>query len=282
MSTSLQKYLSRLTPSELNTFILHLSRLLSTSAGVEASLSTALFALTLLHSQLTLLLHRQYTSLAHALTTKPSPPSVRDHLTANLSAPQTNLLHTSTSTKQLALTARETWTVLRLLNLPHIYKWARDTHAHPPRDPIIKLLTWAQILSATTCQAAENVAFLASKDVLPGAKWERRAPRLFALSYRFWLAKCVLDLLRLGRVRQLRWEERLGAEREGEKEVEVQSEALKRKWTRQVWTDAGWLGVMFGWSFVGEGDGPVSEVWEGVSGLVPSVVMLQDAWRESA
>ena len=146
----------------------------------------------------------------------------------------------------------------------------------------------------------ENAAYLATKGVLRGGKrWEKRAAGWLAVSNRFWMGEVVLEGLRLLRVRQLRWDEGIGAEAEdegaeagvegeegvgveGKGIVSTQSAELKRRWTRDFYANAGWFPMTLHWSYVDEADSPVTETWQGISGLVPSVILLQDAWRESA
>lgn len=175
---------------------------------------------------------------------------------------------------------------LRLFNLLHIYAWAHTRYLHPPRDPIIKLLLSAQILSATLFQSIENAAFLARRGVLRGPSWQRKIPLLIAFANRFWMTQHLLELLRLLRVRQLRWNEDFGAEEEEQQRredvVEAESEELKRQWERDLVFNASWLPIRLHASHEDEGESPVTETWFGVFGLVPSLIMMQDAWKASA
>ena len=105
-----------------------------------------------------------------------------------------------------------------------------------------------------------------------------------ALSNRFWMAQIVLEGLRLLRVRQLKWDEELGAEKKDEdgQEMHVESDALKERWKRDFYANAGWFPLTLHWSYEDEAESPVAEVWQGICGLVPSVFGLLDAWRETA
>ena len=118
------------------------------------------------------------------------------------------------------------------------------------------------------------------------------------------MAQIVLEGLRLLRVRQLGWDEELGAEKmeveteqktevrkegaEGmekdgkEGEVSVQSAALEKRWKRDFYANAGWLPLTLHWSYVDESESPISEVWQGLCGLVPCVHGLWDAWGATA
>lgn len=127
-------------------------------------------------------------------------------------------------------------------------------------------------------QGIENFAYLASKDILPG---RRKAPKWMAVSNRFWMAQILLEGLRLLRVRQMGWREELGAQNQNEKVIKVQSEELKRRWRRDFWANAGWLPLTWHWSYVDESASPVGEVWQGVAGLVPSLIELGRGFEEA-
>lgn len=188
---------------------------------------------------------------------------------------------------------------LRLFGLLQIYNWAHSRWKSPPRDPIIKLLLWAQILSSTAFQGIENAAYLARKGVLRGERMRKRTPRLIALGNKFWLTQHLLEIARLLRVRQLKWNEDLGAEETtesstelptrspsqsnmGREEVREQSEELKRQWQRDMVFNVSWLPIRLHASHVDEQESPISDMGFGVFGLVPSLMLLQDAWKACA
>ena len=268
--------------------LLHLSRLLSTTQGIEATLCTTAFTLTLLHSQLIRLLTRHYEKLALALANKASSQLLPgETVLATISPPETRLSTICAGVKSGADLLLDFWIFTRLWALVHVYKWAREVYAKPPRDAIIKTLVWGQVGANAVFQLLENLAYLASKGVLRGEKWERRWPTWMAVSNRFWMVQVLLEGLRLLRVRQLSWNEDLGAEKvdsqgNGEKEVKIQSEALKKRWKREFYANAGWFPLTLHWSYVDEARSPVSEVWQGICGLVPGVILFQDVWRETA
>lgn len=280
-----------------NTHLLHLSRLLSSTAGLEATLATSLFSLTLLYSQLSRLLARQRENLALAQAFKASHssrPEATIVATLTLSKagspqfPPTNLSQTCAGILSLARACDEFLMFLRLFGLLQIYTWAHSRYTRPPRDPIIKLLVWAQILSSAVFQGVENTAYLARKGVVRGAGVRNRTVKLIALGNKFWLMQHVLEVLRLLRVRQLRWNEDFGAEsteqtgKKAEGIVEAESEELKKQWQRDVWFNVSWLPIRLHASHEDEGKSPVTDTWFGIFGLLPSLIMLQDAWRASA
>jgi len=254
-----------LTLKHTDAFLLHLSRHLSTTAGLEATLATTLFTLTLLH--------------AAALQI---PARLRSPSSRTGAIFRTALLN-------LARTSDDVLMFLRLFGTLEIYTWARHRWIQPPHDPIIKLLAWLQIASAGTFQVIENLAFLAKHRILPGQQWEHRVPGLIALGSKFWFVRQGLEVLRLLRVRQLRWNEDFGAERniaaasDRDAVVSIESKELKKKWRREVWSNLAWLPVRLYASYEDRPEErPVSDFAFGVCGVVPSWVMLRDAWKESA
>lgn len=266
-----------------DTLSLHLSRVLQTSAGIDTTLCTVCYTLTLLHSQLTRVLAQRYEKLAFGAISK-SLASPGETLLASLSAPSTRLAATCASVKALADLISDFRIFFRLWGLVTIYAWGRETYTTPPRDPVVKILLWAQIGASATFQVLENAAYLAVKGVLRGEKWERRQTRWDALSNRWWMAQVVLELLRLARVRQMQFNEEFGAQTvgEGEKEVKVQSQELERKWWNEVYLNAGWLPLTLHWSFEDPAHSPVSETWIGICGMLAGVSGFRKVWEETA
>ena len=262
--------------------LLHLARVLQFAEGIDATISTLAFTFQLVHSQLTRLLARQYEKLALLLATKSSEHLLPgEAIFTTIEAPHTRLAELFACMKAGTDVLIDVWVFTRLWGLVNIYKWARDTLSTPPRDPIIKTLVWSQIVCATSFQVGENIAYLASKAMLPASRWpEGRVAKWMAVACRFWMGQTVLEILRLLRVRQLQYNEDFGAQEvEGEKEVMVQSEALKHKWKRQWYAQMGWLPLTLHLSYLDPTDSPLSETWQAVCGLVPSALALQDVWR---
>lgn len=161
-------------------------------------------------------------------------------------------------------------------------------------------------------QVLENVALLVGKGVFRGERLREREVWFWAISHRFWLAQLGLEVLRLARVRQLRFREELGAERvveeEEEKEVvwgeagqdgvaertqelmeastkqliKVQSAELEKRWWRQLYVTAASIPLAVHWSFEDFSRSPVSEAVFAGCGIVAGAIGLQDAWEETA
>lgn len=192
----------------------------------------------------------------------------------------------------LLRTSDEMLMFLRLFGLLQIYRWANARWKYPPRDPWIKILVWMQILSSATFQGIENTAYLARKGVLRGEGVRRRTTRLIALGNKFWMTQHILEILRLLRVKQLKWDEDLGAEQIEQSEIQIsaavkgeadtQSEELKKQWQRELVFNISWLPIRLHAAHVDESESAVTDTWFGVFGLLPSLMLLQEAWKASA
>lgn len=267
-----------------------LNYVLSSSAGVEAVLCTLCYTLVFTHAQLQRRLERQYGRLAVALASKASESMYPgETVLASIEPPRTRLSETCASVKALADLIADFRVFVRLWGLVSIYASARDNYMTPPGDAILKLVTWAQVGANTAFQVLENGAYLANKGVLRGGKWTNRESHWWVLSNRCWMAHSVLEFLRLLRVRQLRYNEEFGAKAEQQdepkmgvagSEVKVQSEALKKRWQRDFYANAGWFPLTLHWSFEDESSSPMSETWIGICGMVPGVIGLMNAWEQ--
>ena len=297
MSVSLRKLAAILRPAGLraDALLTHLQRLLSSSAGAESLVTTLAFTFLFVHTRLQRILERQYERLALALATKASQSLLPgETVVATIEAPRTRLSEACASVKAASELFQDVWVFMRLWGLVGVYSLAQENYLKPPRDAILKTLTWGQVGAATVLLFMENCAYLASKGILRGERWEHRAVKWNVISARFWLTHTVLDGLRLLRVRQLRYNEDLGAQEEKEKEtsgggitarkgtVTVQSEALKKQWQRDFYAVAGWAPLTLHWSFADESQSPVSQTWLGLCGMVPGIVGLMNAWNETS
>lgn len=90
----------------------------------------------------------------------------------------------------------------RLWGLLGIYSWGHSLLQHPPRDLTIRRIVAAQVLANACFQVFENVAYLASHQVVRLGK--KGQGRLWVWSSRFWMAHVGLEFWRLQRVRELR------------------------------------------------------------------------------
>lgn len=144
------------------------------------------------------------------------------------------------------------------------------------------MLEWGKIGAVCGFQVLENLAFLVRSEVLRGEKWEGRERALWRWSWKFWSANLVMEGLRLWRVRQMQFKEDFGAEKV-ESEVGVQSKELEERWWRDLFSSLGWVPatVLFGYRD-SEEMSPGNEAWLGLGGMIPGVIGLKEAWKETA
>lgn len=272
-------------PSSLSTNIHHLTRTLSTATGLDAALATACYTSLFLHTQL--------------------PYFTGGFLRASSRVP------TGSPALKALYTALEDHRIFsRLFGLFPLYTSVLDAWRKPHRDPIVKTLLYASLAAGTVFQVLENVALLVGKGVFRGERLREREGWFWAVSNRFWLAQLGLEVLRLARVRQLRFREELGAERVVEEEKEavwgeagqdgvaertqelmeastkqllkVQSAELEKRWWRQLYVTAASIPLAVHWSFDDYSRSPVSEALFAGCGMIAGIIGLQDAWEESA
>ena len=272
-------------PSSLSTNIHHLTRTLSTATGLDAFLATACYTSLFLHTQL--------------------PYFTGGFLRASSRVP------TGPPALKALYNALEDHRIFsRLFGLFPLYTSVLEAWRKPHRDPAVKTLLYASLAAGTVFQVLENVALLVGKGVFRGERLREREGWFWAVSNRFWLAQLGLEMLRLARVRQLRFREELGAERVVEQEKEavwgeagqdgvaertqelmeastkqlfkVQSAELEKRWWRQLYVTAASIPLAVHWSFEDFGRSPVSEALFAGCGIIAGVIGLQDAWEESA
>ena len=276
-------------PSSLSTNIHHLTRTLSTATGLDAFLATACYTSLFLHTQLSLTTGNFLRASAYP---RLQPP-------------------TNSALKALYAALEDHRLFSRLFGLFPLYTSVLEALRKPHRDPAVKTLLYASLAAGAVFQVLENVSLLVGKGVFRGEKLREREGWFWAISHRFWLAQLGLEVLRLARVRQLRFREELGAERvmeEEEKEavwvedgkegvaertqelmeastkelVKVQSAELEKRWWRQLYVTAASIPLAVHWSFEDLGRSPVSEAVFAGCGVIAGVIGLQDAWEETA
>ncbi|EME47546.1 hypothetical protein DOTSEDRAFT_123973 [Dothistroma septosporum NZE10] len=263
--------------------ISHLTRLLNTHKGLTACLTTLYYTMMFVHSRLTRILEMRYEKMALSIASKASASGALvpgEIMVAHIEAPQLRLTQWCAGVKSLGDATEDVRLFLRLFGLLGVYKWAKETYAKQHRDPAIKMLLWARIGACLSFQVCENLAYLVRRGVLQGERATANRAKWWAWRGRFWVAEVVLELLRLARVRQLRYNEEFGAEKV-EHDVTVKSEKLKDKWWSDLYACVGWALPGIHFSFLDEEQSGVTEAWMGASGMVPGVIGLIEAWQET-
>ncbi|EME86003.1 uncharacterized protein MYCFIDRAFT_100305, partial [Pseudocercospora fijiensis CIRAD86] len=243
-------------------FLAHLYRLLSTTGGIEAALCTLYYTLAFTHAQLTRLLAKKYERLAESIASKASKTMLPgETLVATIEPPHLTLTEICAAVKSLGDAIEDFRMFTRLWNLLNIYQWAKDTRKKQTRDPALKLLTWARIGASAGFQLFENIAYLTRRGVIRGERWRSREATYWVYSSRFWLAEVMIEGLRLLRVRH--------------KELEA-------RWWQDVYANLGWLPSSVHFSFFDEDTSPITESAIGLGGVIPGIVALREAWKNTA
>ncbi len=261
-----------------------LARVLSTPSGIDTSLLTLGYTLTLLHSRLRSRLETQLRRLALSVAKNASDALLPgETLIASLDVDEATggrlgrLARVTGATKAFASLIGDFRVFMRLWGLLGIYQWGRTTYIAPPKDLMVKNIQWAQVGVNAAFQFLENGAYLAQHGILNGASWtaERRA-HWWLWSSRFWAAHVLLDFIRLARIRQLREQDTVSGQ---EKEDKVLVKAEKEKWWKELAVNAAYAPLTFHYSLE---EGCLTDTWVGLLGMVAGAAGLRQLWNQTA
>jgi len=232
--------LAHLFNSPIDKAITRIVKVLSSSAGVDATFCLVGYGSVLTSAQLQIL-----TQYVAKVSTKE------------------RLLSLALSAKNLSVLCSDVRTFLRLWGLLKIYLGAKAAYYAPPKDGLLKLLSVSQLASMAGYFWYENSAYLAGKGVLRGAGFtplELGAKMQKAIYlYGFYL---VLDFIRLYRTTQLAksaasapQKNAVAASHGGEKDVAVHDETALAKrhaeeaaWWKSLKIDLSYFPLCFHWS----------------------------------
>lgn len=268
--------------SRLDEHIMHLLRVLSTAAGADKFLQTTYYILKLLLPGLAQLRSMRTRRLLHDFVKNASDVLLPgDTLITSLdtiTGPSGRLGAIEDSARSLAGVISEFRIFTRLWGLLGIYAWARATYGTPPADRMVRAITWGQIGANVGFQWCENVAYLASKGVLRGARFDASKQTGWWLwSCRFWAAHVALEGVRLLRVRQVSARARETTAEKTATNVEEQAEA-DRAWTRQWTVNAAYAPMTLHYSIE---QGLLTEAQLGVVGLIAGSTGLRQIWKQT-
>ncbi|KAF2011258.1 hypothetical protein BU24DRAFT_453847 [Aaosphaeria arxii CBS 175.79] len=285
-----------------DTTLLRISALLSTPSGIDSTLCTISYTLTLLRALLTRVLEARLTTLATSLASKADAVLLPgETLIATLPAPPTTkaLAHLVATSKALNDTISDYRIFVRLWGLAGIYTWARATLLAPApkdrREKVLRAVEWGEIVASVGFQVLENGAYLSSKGALTTSGWagdegKRREARWWVWSSRFWAAQVSLEFVRLF-VKWLYFEGELGVKGgegvdDGEKEGKIRGEERERVWReeKQLWwrdlvNNMAYFPMTMHWS---SETGLLSDAVVGFCGIFAGGVMLRHRWKATA
>ncbi|KAI1431215.1 hypothetical protein GGR50DRAFT_680558 [Xylaria sp. CBS 124048] len=306
--------LLRAAPANLDAFLAHLQRCLSTPTGIDTVLLFVCYTSRLSASVLTSLVQPALQrSAQHFITLAASlPPSTTLLLTAE-ALPSTGValvLELAKRLKALSAVTSEARTIMRLWGLLGMYFWAKRLIAKsrsqkvpapapapapgpssdeksavakpaaPQDDKFESTLAWSQLAACIVFQALENGAYLTSKGVLSWAPaTQARAARWSA---RFWGSFVGLELVRLAYESARRGRRTRADKFAGGKTValfEQEERDWSDNWRRSLLRNLAWAPLTVHWSLE---QGLLPEIAVGALASVPSVLQIRQLWRSTA
>lgn len=258
--------------SEVDGRIQHLSKLLSTSAGVDATLTLVGYGLALVSSQLSNLQSLELKGLSHLFASNASSTTLKAG-----SASILKLGDVSASLKVLAGMCSDFRTFTRLWGILGIYALSKKQYMDPPKDTVLKAVSLTQLLALGGYYVYENSYYLAAKGVLRGwtpekiMRWAKTSLKLFLLY-------TVLDFVRLYRTKQLREERRAGlssSDEKGKADIEKEDTA----WWRSAVVSGAYAPLSVHWS---SEKGTLSEGTVGALMTLVGMVKFKTMWQATA
>ncbi|KAI8954626.1 hypothetical protein F4801DRAFT_479489 [Xylaria longipes] len=287
------------TPSNIDAFLAHLQRCLSTPTGIDTVLLFVCYSSRLTSAVLTTLVQPALQRSAERLIALASalPPSATLVFNAK-TLPSTGValvLELAKRLRALSGLTSEARTILRLWGLLGMYFWGRrlilkwrqskqqQAETGGGGDSSSKLETsiaWSQLAACVVFQALENGVYLSSKGVLGWAPaTQAKAARWSA---RFWGSFVGLELVRLlcessRRGRRTRADKFAGGKTVAV--VEREEREWADTWRKTVVRNLAWAPLTLHWSLE---KGLVSEMAVGALASIPSVLQIRDLWRNTA
>jgi hypothetical protein len=249
--------------SKVDERITRISKVLSTTSGVDATLTLVGYGLFFVSSQIANLEKLELKAVTH--------PDVSKYLAISI----IKLTELKATTKTLAGMCSDVRTFTGLWGLLGVYAMAKKNYVNPPKDAVLRAVSYGQALSLGAYYIYENRYYLAGKGVLRGWTPEN-IKRCAKTSLRMFLAYVVLEFARLYRARQLREVRKVKAVDEKEKE-DIEKE-------EQVWWRGGLMNVAYTplalhWS---SENGMLSDGLVGALMSVVGLIKFRAAWAQSA
>ncbi|KIW60202.1 hypothetical protein PV05_00437 [Exophiala xenobiotica] len=264
------------TISKADEIILRLSKLIKTTAGLGAALSTLNYSIYLaayLHAQApTRAAVLGYLSRLLGRTASPSkflPPSA---LAPPAGTPSSFLT-------PLGSLLSDTRTTLRLTGLIPLYIWLKSLtsrKAAAEMDPSLRRVALLQCSGYIAFQLLENIYHLAGKGVVPMTLIEKRGGinKWVAWSCRAWLVGVATDFLRLWREAQI--------EKESPPRSAQEKESFERKWWNEFMVATYWLPVAVHYSLYPVGIKGFNTGLVGFFGLMAGLNNFRTQWAATA
>ncbi|KAK9772665.1 hypothetical protein AB5N19_04813 [Seiridium cardinale] len=293
------KALLAATPSNVDAFLAHLQRCLSTPSGIDTVLLFLCYSTRLSSSALELLtgpaIQRSAKQLLALAASLPPSTTLVFSSKAFPSPSAAILLALSKRLKAFSALVSDVRTFMRLWGLLGMYFWGRglflklrearlassssDEKDAPKIDKLGTSLAVSQLVACVIFQALENGAYLAQKNVLG---WQpANIGKAYRWSARFWGAFVGLKLgeLFLDRYRRSQVPKR---QRMGDKTVTVferEEREWSAEWRKLATRNLAWFPLTLHWSLE---QGLFSELSIGAIASIPGVIQIRDLWKRTA
>ncbi|KAI0526379.1 hypothetical protein F5B22DRAFT_155460 [Xylaria bambusicola] len=283
-------------PSNIDAFLAHLQRCLSTPSGIDTVLQIVCYSSRLTAAILSTLVQPALQRSASRLIALASalPPSATLIFDAKTlpSSSAALALSLARRLKALSVLTSEARTIMRLWGLLSMYFWGRSLvlslrrkkqaegeKTSPAESKFKTSLAWSQLAACIGYQSMENVLFLATKGVLDVAP--KTQGKLGLWCARCWGAFVGLELMRLfhessNRARRTRAEKFAGGKTVAL--VEQEEREWTSNWRKTLARNLAWAPLTVHLSI--ERD-IVSELGFGALGFIPSVIQMYDLWRST-
>ncbi|KAI1354595.1 hypothetical protein F5Y01DRAFT_311794 [Xylaria sp. FL0043] len=287
------------TPSNVDAFLAHLQRCLSTPSGIDTVLQIVCYSSRLTAAVLTTLvqpaLQRSATRLIALAAALPPSTTLIFDAKALPSSSVAFVLNLAKRLKALSGLTSEARTILRLWGLLSMYFWGRrlvlnwrqqkkqgedGTNTKSSATTFETSIAWSQLAACVAFQALENGVYLSSKGVLEWAPATQG--KMARWSARFWGSFVGLELIRLfyessRRARRTRAEKFAGGKTVAV--VEREEREWAETWRKTVVRNLAWAPLTVHWSLE---QGLVSELAVGALASIPSIIQIRDLWRRTA
>lgn len=256
---------------------MHLTRVLATPSGIDRFLMTIYYTMKLVYPQLARLRYLRTQKYIQDFISKASASLLPgETLIAPFSAlvpPVNSLQSLEASARALADMISDFRIFVRCWGLLGIYAWGRDTYVNPPEDAMIKWLVWGQVWVNTGFQMTENVAYLASKGVLRGARFGADMQnRWWVYSSRFWVAHIVMEAARLLRT----WKLSIEDDKVDVKGVEADKVEAAQVWSRAWYVNLAYFPIAVHYSTA---NGCMTDEWLGFFGVIVGSIGFRHLWK---
>lgn len=263
-----------------DSLLIRLIRVMSTPAGLDKTLCTLQYLLAIISTQLSRLQGLRYRRLLLKVSRKLSAVLLPgETVLATLSPPETRTTQVIAGTKALSELISDFRTFTRVfVETWGLYTWGKSTWIAPPEDKIVKTAVWGQIGSIAVYTWYEDIAYLASKGVLRGERFNvKQQNKWWVWSSRAWLAYIVLEAVRLGRVYQLHQAAVTDADA-GDAEKKTDRLGAVATWKRQLVVNTAWAPVSYHYSCH---SAQLSEDWLGVLGFIAGCTGFRHLWKQA-